>query len=409
MQSEKEENVGNNIPSPLKIIDMSRPADHKAILKIYGDDSESKHSKLEQLVQDHSAVGSSDNDEEEEEMRRWEISQIRRGGALNDHSEAVDQAVYEIAHEEVLKSTNEDCLKCRGSFFVDRIRNHLCLLTFSSSGKVPNFPPIPSPLQAINEVRGVIGSLKKSIETDELSIKDLTLQIQKLGQDELDSETEIAQLERRHKYIRDLGGFFNDFSKWITSCDSKIEELELRWLDPWDSWEDDVGEKRVSSMESMSKASLQILHSGSPDFRDLSQLLSRLVHFKESFPEEYRQTQMWQGALQVTAPHVRLSLLTWDPLGAHEVQNEVGLEHCKWHTVVRAYGTSEAKPLNPNDPDLNLLYRVFIDVVLPVFASRVHISNLTVQDQQGRLLAVLEEILYVVSKSDAPFQVCSTV
>ncbi|ORZ34418.1 hypothetical protein BCR44DRAFT_1436212 [Catenaria anguillulae PL171] len=308
-------------------------------------------------------------------MRQWELDQIRRGGALQTTSGLAAhaaRAMHEIARE--------------------------------GDGRLPSLPPIPPLAESLVSLTSTLASLDLAHSADSAAhVAALAAEHDRLVAADAAADSDLHDLSLTQSLTRDLRDHIQDVLEWAADLDGDLS-----------AWEQSLAvDFSADNRDRIIARAMAMLDEVRDDLRDPMAVLAPLNAFKCRDPVGYRRALAHEVVPLVIATHVRCDLLGWDPIGRGDA-----IEQRMWHVPVTMYGlpsalsaaargTSGGSGLNPNDPDAGLYRKVVVGYVMPVLEARIKSAGIALALDRAagaRIVDALEEVLYVVDKSDAHFQ-----
>ncbi|KAI9137793.1 hypothetical protein BKA69DRAFT_864394 [Paraphysoderma sedebokerense] len=328
-------------------------------------------------------------DEDDDELKRWELEQIRRGGALQEGSMGGKaEMALNAAHQAI------------GAIKMPRIL------------PIPSLDNVQSSLiDAEHHLRQVYSMHVNELEGSRREIQELQKALETL-----ESDLQIAS--DRYDYFQQLKTFMFDFVEFMDEKFPEIESLEQRWNEILKDRVDQSvsirletfllsdnitlpeSTERQSKIDEVKREINAVFEDVDEEFQNPNIISKRFETWKSKFRVEYVDAFGSLSLPGVFEIHVRKELLDWDPF-----MNVSDLDQMKWHQTVSAheYGPS-MNTAKSEDPDAMLLNKVIMKSVVPRLKSIIRYLDPFSQTQVRNLKEVLEQILYVVDRRSDPFQ-----
>ncbi|XP_020269392.1 transcriptional repressor ILP1-like [Asparagus officinalis] len=118
----------------------------------------------------------------------------------------------------------------------------------------------------------------------------------------------------------------------------------------------------TSTRDELLQTAEQIFSDAADEYSNLSVVKERFERWKKHYFSSYRDAYMSLSAPAVFSPYVRLELLKWDPL-----YNMTDFEEMKWYKLLFEYGLpGRDEDFDPEDADANLIPELVEKVALPI-------------------------------------------
>ncbi|KAI9224779.1 hypothetical protein BC828DRAFT_372624 [Blastocladiella britannica] len=319
-----------------------------------------------------------DNDEErdreEAELREHELEIIRRGGGMAGRTSLAakaKRAVRAIEREADLR--------------------------------LPEIPTIQSFPTALASATSQLAKEREWLDSHAAQMAAAAAELEKLELADVDADADLLELATLHAQAESLRNDVQDMLEMAADMGPTLST----WEADWDALAaSEVGANQlVTVQQERVRGAFDELR---VDLAHLPTVLARFAGYRASDRDGYRRSLAAEVIPVVVAPHVRADLLSWDPLSPAVPAQPI--EERVWHAAVVAYGSGDVRVQNPNDPDVAIVRHVTVDYVVPALMSRIRAVPPSawsgVPAVRRKWQDLLEEVLYVVDKSDEAFQVC---
>eukprot|EP01117_Protostelium_nocturnum_P007572 TRINITY_DN2710_c0_g1_i3.p1 TRINITY_DN2710_c0_g1~~TRINITY_DN2710_c0_g1_i3.p1 ORF type:complete len:671 (+),score=254.62 TRINITY_DN2710_c0_g1_i3:204-2216(+) len=290
------------------------------------------------------------DEEQDEEFKRWEISQIKKGGA----GSKLDKESVDILNGIQKKKSRANQLS-----FVSHNLNEMNLDDFE---------------KRMDNIVGKIDEEHKSLSSQ---CKDLLEDIESSQKSVLETELEKKKSNQQYQFYQEMREFVTDLSDCLAIKAVEIEtfENELMKYDieianrKKESWQHSVWSKIFESpltgdekRESLLDQSEKIFADASEDFTSIKPIKKRFEEWKFGNTKSYDQSYCSLSVPMAFAPFVRLQLLKWDPLTPWSGR----LDEMDWFTELFSYGIPPgSEGVDNADEDSNLLPKLITRIVGP--------------------------------------------
>ncbi|KAI9489329.1 nineteen complex-related protein 2-domain-containing protein [Zychaea mexicana] len=396
-----------------------------------------------------------DDDEDEQDIERWESELIRHGGVKPQRRKEPERDPYA-----------------------------------PPPGYRPAEVPIESPImsldKAIENLNGTASGITNSVKDYETQLEQMQKNMEMLSTGEADLEKEIVRGSERYDYFQGLASYVNDLGEFLDAKFPELEALEKqahdiiatkhdvvtkrRWQDDMDdlrefakvpeqpseaeaeaeeeeqqqqSEVDEFGrvrdlrdsasaqqrrrierQQRIAQHEDLISIQQQglwsddelaedwearrdqkldviqndnipaILEDVSDEFGSIEMIKSKFEAWKTNFYEDYTKAF---GSLSLPGAfefYVRCELATWNPF-----TEPVDFDTMRWHSVLSQYGITDEH----EDADTELLNKVVEKVLIKKIKSLLDTLNVASMKEMRYAAQAVEQVSYYVEKHERPF------
>eukprot|EP01114_Cavostelium_apophysatum_P016725 TRINITY_DN4815_c0_g2_i1.p1 TRINITY_DN4815_c0_g2~~TRINITY_DN4815_c0_g2_i1.p1 ORF type:complete len:718 (+),score=211.05 TRINITY_DN4815_c0_g2_i1:81-2234(+) len=284
-------------------------------------------------------------EEEDDDYKRWEIEQIKKGGA--------GSKAGTIAAQEQKKKQSASPLHQ--------------LLTSK-----------PSAILSVHEIQK---KLQSSLAQMEDHHERHSKQLDKIQHDLENSVNGLTNMDRDYKkaseeyvfyqelkeYVADLTDCLGEKAPVIEECEEDLGKLEISqseiyFKDRRHQWEEESPDfsrdpSYVHSRDEILSKANSVFSDTGEEFSTILGIKGKLESWKYEHGNSYRDAFVSMSVPELFSPYVRLEMLIWDPSS-----NSTPFEKTNWFRELSTYGMKKS---DSNDEDANLIPKLIAKVVIP--------------------------------------------
>ncbi|PRP78584.1 increased level of polyploidy1-1D [Planoprotostelium fungivorum] len=314
-----------------------------------------------------------EEEEVDEDIQRWRLSMIRKGGGKLDKRSA-----------EILNGVNQKERKPK----TKRPR------TVDSDLTKVKYQDVEAKVGKLfgQELQKAQGEREDKMKELDLEMADCRSTLERMDKDK-------DKVEKERDFFRSMKQFINDYCECMEEKAPEIEEYEKQLLNirgkykrvksekltPEQLWhQTDDAEPNYEIRDLMDRAD-QLFEDVDEEFHSIERIKQRFQLWKHLYPSSYRDAYVSLSLPSLLAPLVRLQCIKWDPLKEQ-------FEDLDWFTQLLDYGAQD-NTIDPEDEDNNLIPTLVMNIVAPNISNYISaLYNPISQSETKSVIGMIQHI-----------------
>ncbi|TPX72934.1 hypothetical protein SpCBS45565_g00256 [Spizellomyces sp. 'palustris'] len=398
----------------------------------FGREAVKQEEERRQKEMEGNLIHAQEEDVEDEEVRRWEMEQIRKGRKPKLHDAKPEP-------------------KSRPP----------------PPAQIPASVQIPSVSTVCSRLASTLGNLEATHENHIRQLEQIKHEAQKSTIATASLESDTKSSSERYTYFQDLKTYIEDLADFLDTKFPELESLEMEYhtiikarstlifeqrekvMDDWfatfaiwtapppetngqmplgemetDEIQQPTNEAELVSRLGRVRHRLEHLFDDTDDeFRSLPTIKKRFEIWKRKYPKDYEDGYGSLSVPGIFELFVRGELLTQSLQDVRRLMAEfdkwrgdvhqfflsflqipIVLESMEWHRTLMDYGITSPHVMNANDPDTKLLSRIAEKAVIPRFKAFVDTYDPNSEEQTNALINIMGQCLDYMHVEDQAFK-----
>ncbi|KND01791.1 uncharacterized protein SPPG_03582 [Spizellomyces punctatus DAOM BR117] len=374
----------------------------------FGREAVKQEEERRQKEMEGNLIHAQEEDVEDEEVRRWEMEQIRKGRKPKVHDAKPEPQSRPPA-----------------------------------PAQIPASIPIPSVSAVCSRLASTLSNLEATHENHIRQLEQIKHEAQKSTIATASLESDTKGSSERYTYFQDLKTYIEDLADFLDTKFPELESLEMEYhsiikarnklifeqrekvMDDWfatfaiwtappqetngqmpfgemetDEVQQPTNEAELASRLGRVRQRLEHLFDDTDDeFRSLPIIKKRFEIWKRKYPKDYE-----DGYGSLSVPGI-FELFVRGELLTQSLQDiPIVLEAMEWHRTLMDYGITSPHVMNADDPDTKLLSRIAEKAVIPRIKALVDTYDPNSEEQTNALINIMGQCLDYVHVEDQAFK-----